>query len=65
MDSRLIALAIPVFFLLIAVEAVVSRVQKVRRYRLHDTLASLGCGIGEQVIVAFTATLAFVGYLFL
>ncbi len=64
MDSRLIALAIPFFFLLIGVEVVVSRVQRVRRYRLHDAIASIGCGIGEQVIVVFTAGLSVAAYSF-
>ena len=64
MDTRLVALAIPFFFLLIGVEVVVSRVQRVRRYRLHDAVASMACGIGEQVIVVFTAGLSVVAYLF-
>jgi sterol desaturase/sphingolipid hydroxylase (fatty acid hydroxylase superfamily) len=62
MDTRLIALAVPFFFLLIGIESVVSRVQRVRRYRLHDTITSLGCGIGEQVIVVFTVGLSVAAY---
>ena len=64
MDTRIIALAIPFFFLLIGIEAAVSRVQRVRRYRFHDSITSLGCGIGEQVIVVFTAGSAIVAYSF-
>jgi sterol desaturase/sphingolipid hydroxylase (fatty acid hydroxylase superfamily) len=62
MDTRLIALAVPFFFLLIGIESVVSRVQRVRRYRLHDTITSLGCGIGEQMIVVFTVGLSVAAY---
>ncbi len=64
MDSRLIALAIPVFFLLIGAEAAVARARGLRRYRLHDTVASLGCGIGEQVIVVFAVGLTAAAYAF-
>ena len=64
MDSRIIALAIPFFFLLIGVELAVSRAQGVRRYAFHDSIASLGCGIGEQVIVLFTTALAVSAYAF-
>jgi alkylglycerol monooxygenase len=58
MDTRLIALAIPFFFLLIGIESVVSRKQGIRRYRLHDSINSLSCGIGEQVVVVFTLALS-------
>jgi sterol desaturase/sphingolipid hydroxylase (fatty acid hydroxylase superfamily) len=61
-DTRLIALAIPFFFLLIGLESLVSRVQRVRRYRLHDTITSLGCGIGEQMTVVFTVGLSVAAY---
>jgi sterol desaturase/sphingolipid hydroxylase (fatty acid hydroxylase superfamily) len=62
MDTRLVALAIPFFFLLIGVELVVARACKLRVYRLHDAIASLACGVGEQVIVVFTAGLALAAY---
>jgi alkylglycerol monooxygenase len=62
MDTRLIALAIPFFFLMIGIEHAISRRQRVRRYRLHDSIASLSCGIGEQVIVVFTLALSLGAY---
>jgi len=58
MDTRLIALAIPLFFLMIGIEVVIARQRGVRLYRLHDSIASLACGIGEQVVVIFTLALS-------
>ena len=58
MDTRLIAFAIPFFFLLIGIESAISRKQGIRRYRLHDSINSLSCGIGEQVVVVFTLALS-------
>ena len=62
LDTRIIALSIPLFFLLIGVEMLVSRLQRVKRYRFHDSITSLSCGIGEQVIVVFTAGAALFAY---
>ena len=51
----LISLSIPIFFLLIGVELIVSRVRGRGLYRLHDSLTDLGTGIINQVISVFTA----------
>ena len=68
MDTKLVALAIPFFFLLIGIEVAVSRAGARRGgaalYRLHDALGSMACGIGEQVIVVFTAGASVVAYLY-
>jgi sterol desaturase/sphingolipid hydroxylase (fatty acid hydroxylase superfamily) len=48
-----IALAIPFFFLLIAVELGVARAQRRPRYRFADAIADLGCGIGQRVTLLF------------
>jgi sterol desaturase/sphingolipid hydroxylase (fatty acid hydroxylase superfamily) len=50
-----IVLAIPAFFLMIGAEYAAWRRHppEVRDYRLHDTVANLGCGAGQQVIGAF------------
>ncbi len=49
MDQRLVALAVPLFFLAIALElALLRRAGVARGYRLHDALANLGCGVGQQ-----------------
>jgi sterol desaturase/sphingolipid hydroxylase (fatty acid hydroxylase superfamily) len=61
----LIVLAIPVFFLLIAVEWAAARVLEPDAYRFSDSVADLGCGILDQVVGVFTKTAVFAGYLFL
>jgi alkylglycerol monooxygenase len=48
MDSILIALAVPVFFVLIALESSVARRRGRRLYRFQDTINSLSCGVGQQ-----------------
>jgi alkylglycerol monooxygenase len=46
---NLIALAIPFFFVLIGVELAVAWRKRRKVYRLADSLADLGCGVGQQV----------------
>ena len=53
MDARLIAVSIPVFFLLITIERVMLRHLEDPAYRLHDSIAALSCGIGQQVFQVF------------
>ncbi len=53
MDARLIAASIPIFFLLIAVERFALRRWQDPAYRLHDSMADLSCGIGQQVFQVF------------
>ncbi len=66
MDARIIALSIPFFFLLIGIEFVVLRGKRDMRYRLHDSISSLSCGVGQQVLGAFVHLLfPLVPYLFL
>ena len=60
--SRAVGLAIPVFFLLIAVEFIADRVRGTRYYRLADTLNSLSCGIlstGMRVFFGFLGLFAY------
>ncbi len=60
--SRAVGLAIPVFFLLIAVEFIADRVRGTRCYRLADTLNSLSCGIlstGMRVFFGFLGLFAY------
>jgi len=47
---NLIALAIPAFLVLIAVEALVARARRKQVYRFNDAVADLGCGLSSQVI---------------
>lgn len=49
----LITPAVPVFFLLIALEAVFAAVRRRPLYRLNDALASLSCGVMMQLLEAF------------
>ncbi|MBK9176983.1 MAG: sterol desaturase family protein [Flavobacteriales bacterium] len=61
MDS--IALAIPLFFLLMGLELAWSAWSGSRVYRFNDFVANLGCGIGSQVVGAFTKAFIFGVYL--
>ena len=58
-----IALAIPLFFLLMAIELGWSAWTGCKVYRFNDFVANLGCGIGSQVVGAFTKTVIFAAYL--
>jgi sterol desaturase/sphingolipid hydroxylase (fatty acid hydroxylase superfamily) len=60
-----IVLAIPVFFLLILLELVITRLQEKDYYRLSDSISDLGCGILQQLLELFVKTGLFAGYLFL
>jgi len=60
---NLIHLAIPVFFLLIAVELVAARLLEKDVYRLSDSLSDLACGILDQVVGVFLKTALFAGYI--
>ena len=51
---NLIALAIPGFFLLMGVEALVARALGRRLYRLNDSVNDLACGILQQVLGLFS-----------
>lgn len=53
---NLIALAIPLFFLGMGIELVVSKVKKRPVYRAGDAMADMGCGIAQQLVSFFIAT---------
>jgi sterol desaturase/sphingolipid hydroxylase (fatty acid hydroxylase superfamily) len=57
-----IVAAIPVFFALIALEVVLTRVLERKYYRLSDTLADLGCGTVQQLLELGVKTLLFAAY---
>lgn len=63
MELNPIAVAIPVFFLLILLELVVSWAKGESVYRFNDAITDLGCGIGEQVTGVFLKALSFGLYL--
>lgn len=60
-----IALAIPVFFLLIAIEAIYAKLAGKRLYRLNDSLNDLACGILQQVLGVFSRAIVFGVYAWL
>jgi sterol desaturase/sphingolipid hydroxylase (fatty acid hydroxylase superfamily) len=65
MPVNYIVLAIPVFFVLIALELVITRVLERDYYRLSDSLNDLSCGILQQLLELFVKTTLFAGYLYL
>jgi sterol desaturase/sphingolipid hydroxylase (fatty acid hydroxylase superfamily) len=62
---NLIVLAIPVFFLLIAVEVVLARLQARDLYRLSDSVNDLSCGILDQLLDGLLKAALLAGYVFL
>ncbi len=60
-----IALSIPIFFILIAIELAYSYFKKLRYFRLNDSLANLSQGIGQQIIGIFMKTILFFSYLYI
>jgi sterol desaturase/sphingolipid hydroxylase (fatty acid hydroxylase superfamily) len=65
MPVNYIVLAIPVFFVLIALELVITRALEKDYYRLSDSLNDLSCGILQQLLEVFVKTALFAGYLYL
>lgn len=68
MEEQYLALAVPLFVATIAGEAWLSARRGKRFYRLHDAIASLGCGIGQTLLgfwlnVVVVAVFALVGSL--
>ena len=62
MPLNLIVLSIPIFFILIAIEATYDVVAKKGRYRLNDAIANISCGIFEQVTGVFVKVIHVVLY---
>ena len=62
MDARYIALAVPFFLVLIGIELLVNRRQGELRYTFHDAVASMSCGVGQQVIGLLIAFVRVGGY---
>ena len=59
---NVISLAIPVFFLMIAAEWVISHKKRLGLFKLSDTLSNLFCGAGSQIIGALSAVTTFALY---
>ncbi|HEY8088438.1 MAG TPA: sterol desaturase family protein [Polyangiaceae bacterium] len=66
MDEKYVALAIPLFFLLIGVELATLRLRGPRRaYRFADSITNLSCGVGQQVLEPFFKSVAILPYAWL
>jgi alkylglycerol monooxygenase len=65
MGVNYIALAVPVFFLLIGIELLVAWRQKRKLYRLNDAITDLSCGIGQQVTGVFFMGVLVAAYTFI
>jgi alkylglycerol monooxygenase len=57
-----IALAIPVFLVAMGLELLVARARRRQVYRLQDSVADLGCGVGQQVAGLFMAASMLAAY---
>jgi sterol desaturase/sphingolipid hydroxylase (fatty acid hydroxylase superfamily) len=62
MKAKLIAAAVPFFFVLIAAELAVARARRRSVYRLADALGDLGCGMIQQVSLVFLLASTLAGY---
>lgn len=62
MNIDYIALAIPVFFIMIGVELAYDFYKKLGYYRLNDSISNLSQGIGQQLTSIFMKTALFFGY---
>jgi hypothetical protein len=62
MDALLIALSMPVFFVLIGIDLVATRLQGIESYRFHDAITDLSCGVGSLVTGAAAKLLALGAY---
>ena len=54
---NLITYSIPIFFLLIGVELVITRMRGLSYYRFNDAITNLSCGIGSQISGLFIKVL--------
>jgi sterol desaturase/sphingolipid hydroxylase (fatty acid hydroxylase superfamily) len=59
-----IILAIPVFFVLIALELLITRLQERQYYSLGDSISDIGTGMLQQLVDVFLKTALFAGYLY-
>ncbi len=62
MGPNYIALAVPFFFLLIAIELAVARRQRRTTYRFADAVSDLGCGISQRIVLLFIEALLVAAY---
>lgn len=63
--ANLIALAVPVFFISIAIEIVASLIMKRKVYRFNDSVSDLSAGMLQELVGVFTKVLAYGVYIFI
>jgi alkylglycerol monooxygenase len=61
----LITYSIPIFFLLIGLELLITRMQGLSYYRFNDAITNLSCGIGSQVAGIFLRFLTIGAYIYI
>ncbi|BDS15092.1 sterol desaturase family protein [Aureispira anguillae] len=54
---NLMLFAIPIFFLLIGIEFLISRFHQQELYRFNDAISNISCGISQQVLSVFIKSL--------
>jgi sterol desaturase/sphingolipid hydroxylase (fatty acid hydroxylase superfamily) len=64
-DQALVALALPFFAIMIAVEVFLSRRASDPHYRFIDSITDLSCGVGSQALEPFLRTAGLAGYFWL
>jgi alkylglycerol monooxygenase len=62
-NEKYIALAIPFFFIAIALELLATRRSADPRYRFEDSITNLSCGVGQQVLLPFFNVIVIGGYI--
>jgi len=65
LQMSLIILSIPMFFLLIGIELLISKSRHLPYYRFNDTITNLSCGVGSQVSGLLIKVLTLGGYYFI
>ncbi|RLD17506.1 MAG: sterol desaturase family protein, partial [Bacteroidetes bacterium] len=60
-----IILSIPIFFILIGVELLVSKLQHSGLYRFNDAVSNISCGVMQQIVGVLAKTVMIVGYIYL
>jgi sterol desaturase/sphingolipid hydroxylase (fatty acid hydroxylase superfamily) len=62
MNPNYIALAVPLFFLLIGIELGVAARRRHAAYRFADAITDLGCGISQRIVLIFIGGLLLLAY---
>ena len=62
MDAFLIALSMPIFFVLIGIDVIATRLQGIESYRFHDSITDLSSGVGSLVTGAAAKLIALGAY---